>query len=109
MVQAEIVDFMLPDITIPVGATVVWTNRDEQGHTATSGKDGIFARFDDIGWDSGGLDLDESFSMTFTQPGVFPYTCRFHPWMNAVLTVGPSSGGTSGAGGGSSGSGDSGY
>ena len=102
-------DFELPDLNIPAGATVVWTNRDQQGHTATSGKDGVSVKFDNIGWDSGGLDLNESFSMTFTQPGVFPYTCRFHPWMNAILTVGPSSGDTSGVGAGRSGSGDSGY
>ena len=110
MVPAEIVDFILPDITIPAGATVIWTNLDEEGHTTTSGKDGISARFDDIAWNSRGLDLGESFSVTFALPGVFPYTCVFHPWMNAIVTVEASSSGqTSGAGGGSSGSGDPGY
>lgn len=107
MVRAEIVDFILPDITIPAGATVIWTNLDVEGHTTTSGKDGVSARFDDIAWDSRGLDPGESFSVTFAQPGVFPYTCKFHPWMNATVTVDPSSSGeTSGTGGVSSGGGD---
>ena len=110
MVQADIVDFILHDITIPAGVTVTWTNLDEEGHTTTSGKDGISPRVDDIAWNSRGLDLGESFSMTFDQPGVFPYTCVFHPWMNATVTVeASSSGAVSGAGGGSSGNGDAGY
>jgi len=86
-VQSDIVDFKLQEVTILSGTTVTWTNLDEQGHTSTSGKDGIFASYDNFSWKSGGLDLDESFSMTFDQPGVFPYTCRFHPWMNATVTV----------------------
>jgi plastocyanin len=81
-VQSDIADFKLQELTIPAGATVTWTNLDEQGHTSTSGKEGIFASYDNFSWKSGGLELDESFSMTFLQPGVFPFTCRFHPWMN---------------------------
>ena len=109
MVQADIVEVILPGIHISAGVTVVWSNLDEAGHTATSGQDGVSTSIGDISWDSGGLDMGEAFSMTFSQPGVFPYTCRFHPWMNATVTVIPSSGGASGASGGSSGSGDSGY
>ena len=107
VVQAEIADFTLPDIAIPAGATVIWTNLDGPFHTTTSGKDGISAQTADVSWDSSGLAMGKSFSVTFLQPGVFPYTCLFHPSMNATVTVDASSGGeTSGAGGGRSGGGD---
>ena len=82
--QADIIDFILPDITLDIGATVHWTNLDAAGHTATSGVEGIY---DGSGWDSRGLALNESFSHQFQQEGVFAYTCRFHPWMNATVTV----------------------
>jgi len=88
-VQADILDFTLPDLNIPVGATVVWTNLDEAGHTATLGQDGRSGSAGGMRWDSGGMDVGESFSQIFPQAGVFPYTCRFHPWMNATVTVGP--------------------
>ena len=77
-------DFILPDITVAIGATVQWTNRDSEEHTATPGADGIY---DGSGWDSNTLGLKQSFSHQFQQEGVFAYTCRFHPWMNATVTV----------------------
>ena len=88
-VQADIVEFILPDLNITVGATVVWINLDEAGHTVTLGQDGRSASTGGTGWDSGGLDVGESFNQTFPQAGIFPYACRFHPWMNATVTVGP--------------------
>ena len=82
--QADIFDFVLPDITVAAGVTVRWTNLDSEGHTATPGTDGIYDR---SGWDSQGLGLNRSFSHQFDDEGAFPYTCRFHPWMNATVTV----------------------
>lgn len=65
-------------ITVPVGTTVQWTNRDEETHTVTS-MTGSFG--------SRGLDLDEAYSYTFTTPGTYPYTCDLHPFMGGTIVV----------------------
>ena len=52
---------------------MVWINLDEAGHTVTLGQDGRSASTGGTGWDSGGLDVGESFNLTFPQAGIFPY------------------------------------
>lgn len=66
------------DITIPVGTTVTWTNRDITIHTTTS-LDGV--------WDSATLFPGDSYSFTFTTAGTFPYHCVFHAQMHGTVTV----------------------
>jgi plastocyanin len=79
-VKVEIENFLFQpsDISIPVGTTVIWTNRDGVPHTATS-NDGV--------WDSGNLSEGESFSFTFEEPGTYPYLCLIHPLMRGTVTV----------------------
>ena len=83
-VQSNIIDFVLQDLAIKAGDTVLWTNQGAATHTTTSGSDG---GFDGQGWNSPFLSTDESFSHTFTSAGSFPYTCTIHPFMNATVTV----------------------
>ena len=85
-VASDIKDFVLQDITIPVGTTVDWTNRDSAPHTTTSG-----IPSDPTGvWDSPFLSQEDSFPFTFNEEGTFQYFCRVHPdVMQAVITVGP--------------------
>ena len=64
-------------ITVPVGATVTWTNEDDEPHTVTA--TGVFA--------SPGLDYDETFSHTFTKPGSYTYSCALHPRMTGTVVV----------------------
>lgn len=64
-------------ITVPLGATVVWTNKDDVPHTVT--KDGMF--------DSGMLAQGDSWSYTFTEPGTYEYYCIPHPWMKGKVIV----------------------
>src|SRR2546421_9507026 len=59
-------------LTVPVGATVTWTNRDDIPHTSVS-TDGLFK--------SKVMDTDEKFSYTFTKAGTYPYFCSIHPKM----------------------------
>jgi plastocyanin len=56
-------------ITVPVGATVIWTNKGQRPHTVTA---------DDDSLDSGTLNNGGTFSQTFVQAGTFPFFCRFH-------------------------------
>lgn len=68
------------DITVVIGVnnTVVWANNDDMPHTVTA-LDGSF--------DSANLNPGKPFVHTFTNPGVFAYTCMYHRWMNGTVTV----------------------
>jgi plastocyanin len=65
-------------LTVPVGATVTWTNSDDIPHTAVS-TDGVFK--------SKVMDTDEKFSYTFTKAGTYPYYCSVHPKMTGKVVV----------------------
>jgi plastocyanin len=65
-------------ITVPVGATVTWTNRDDIPHTSVS-TEGVFK--------SKVMDTDEKFSYTFTKAGTYPYYCSIHPKMTGQVVV----------------------
>jgi plastocyanin len=65
-------------ITVPVGTTVTWVNRDDIPHTVVS-TDKVFK--------SKVLDTDEKFSFTFTKAGEYPYFCSIHPKMTGKVVV----------------------
>jgi plastocyanin len=66
------------NLTVPVGTTVTWTNRDDIPHTVVS-TDGVFK--------SKVQDTDEKFSYTFTKAGTYPYFCSVHPKMTGKIVV----------------------
>jgi plastocyanin len=65
-------------ITVPVGTTVTWTNKDDIPHTVVS-TDGVFK--------SKVTDTDEKFSYKFTAAGTYPYYCTIHPKMTGKVVV----------------------
>ncbi|MGA3349212.1 MAG: cupredoxin family copper-binding protein [Candidatus Sulfotelmatobacter sp.] len=65
-------------ITVGVGTTVTWTNRDDIPHTVVS-TDGVFK--------SKVRDTDEKFSYTFTKAGTYSYFCSVHPKMTGTVIV----------------------
>jgi amicyanin len=65
-------------LTVKVGTTVNWTNRDDIPHTVAS-KERLFK--------SKALDTDESYSYTFTTPGEYDYFCSLHPHMTGTIVV----------------------
>ncbi len=65
-------------LTVQVGTTVTWTNRDDIPHTVVS-TDKVFK--------SKVLDTDEKFSYTFTKAGEYPYFCSIHPKMTGKVVV----------------------
>ena len=67
-------------LTVSVGTTVTWTNRDDIPHTVTSSDD-------PRAFKSKVLDTDEKFSFTFTKAGTYPYFCSIHPKMTAKVIV----------------------
>jgi plastocyanin len=70
--------FTPASMTISVGTTVKWTNKESATHTVISDT-GIFT--------SGDLDKDQSFSFTFNNAGTFPYHCSKHANMTGSITV----------------------
>jgi plastocyanin len=65
-------------LTVAVGTTVTWVNRDDELHTATSST-GLFA--------SPGLDTGDVFSYRFNTPGTYVYVCALHPYMTGTIIV----------------------
>ena len=67
-------------LTVPLGTTVTWTNRDFDVHTVTA---------DDTPptFKSAGLDTDDSFSFTFSKAGTYSYHCALHPHMTGKIVV----------------------
>jgi plastocyanin len=65
-------------LTVAVGSTVTWTNRDSVGHTVTA---------DDGSFDSKTIANGDTFSHTFSQAGTFAYHCSIHTTMKATIVV----------------------
>ena len=65
-------------ITVKAGTTVAWLNADDTPHTVASSSK-LFK--------SKALDTDDSFSFTFTTPGVYQYFCSLHPHMTGTVVV----------------------
>jgi len=67
-------------LTVPVGTSVTWTNRDDIPHTVVSTDD-------PKSFKSKVLDTDEKFSFTFSKAGTYPYFCSIHPKMTGKVIV----------------------
>jgi plastocyanin len=65
-------------ITVAVGTTVTWINRDDIPHTVVSTEKVFKSKV---------LDTDEKFSYRFTKPGEYPYFCSIHPKMTGKVVV----------------------
>jgi Icc protein len=66
-------------ISVPVGASVEWTNHDDVPHVIMSAEKKFKSPV---------LDTDEQFSHTFDAPGTYDYFCSLHPKMTGRVTVG---------------------
>ena len=79
-VTIDIKDFAFgpEQVHVAVGATITWTNSDDQAHTATAS--GTF--------DTGSIAAGESASVTVDEAGTFDYICGFHPFMTGQVVVG---------------------
>jgi plastocyanin len=65
-------------LSVAVGTTVKWTNKDGVSHTVTSNT-GAF--------DSGNISSNGTFSFTFSAAGTYSYYCAVHPSMTAKVIV----------------------
>lgn len=74
--------FQPATIRVPRGTTITWINCEEsfadEPHTTTS---------DASIWDSVLLSPEDYYQRRFDEPGVFPYHCEPHPFMQATVIV----------------------
>jgi plastocyanin len=79
-IHIDVKNFMFAPMTMTVkaGATVTWTNSDQEPHTVVSSQ-GLFR--------SGAIDTGESFSFKFDKPGTYGYVCTIHPRMVGTVVV----------------------
>ena len=75
--------FTPADMTIPIGTTITWTNKDGFAHTVTSGTPGSPSGL----FDSGNVGANGQFSFKFTTAGTFKYYCKIHTMMTGTITV----------------------
>ena len=69
-----------PQINVPTGSIVSWTNSDSIQHTVTSDEQGLF--------DAGPIFPGDTFENVFDSAGEFGYHCAIHPFMTGVVMVG---------------------
>lgn len=71
-------EFQPQTITVPVGTTVTWKNRDQEEHTVTFDDGFSYMRLTALG---------ATANYTFTGPGTFSYYCDPHPEMTGKVIV----------------------
>ncbi len=79
-VSIEKYNYTPQEVTIRVGDTVKWVNREKRtSHSVLFPQEG--------GRESERMFPDESWQREFTQAGRYPYTCGPHPEMKGVVIV----------------------
>jgi plastocyanin len=79
-VLIENYQFLPNSLTVPIGTTLTWINKDSEVHTVTA--DNTPPTFK-----SPGLDTDDKFSFTFNKAGVYSYHCSLHPHMTGKIVL----------------------
>jgi plastocyanin len=78
--QIVIKSFMFTpmELKVKAGATVTWSNMDDEPHSVVSDT-GLFR--------SGAVDTHESYSFKFDKPGTYHFICSLHPQMSGTIVV----------------------
>ena len=72
--------FMPSPVTVPPGGAVTWTNNDEAAHSVSDSSP--------MGTpESKSLNKGDTFSITYPQPGTYPYVCGIHNYMQGSVEV----------------------
>ena len=80
-VGMEDIEYVPRDVTVKQGGTVTWTNSDSVTHTVTK-EGGPGPEFD-----SGNLNVDDTFEQKFDAAGKVDYVCTIHPNQTGTVTV----------------------
>lgn len=79
-VQIDIVNSQYgdPEITVPAGTVVTWTNSDPVPHNVEFKEHGIQGPM---------LRASQTYSIRFNEPGTYDYVCTPHPFMTGKVIV----------------------
>ncbi len=66
------------ELTVPVGATVTWVNKDDLPHSVVDKGKAFRSKV---------FDTNNSFSFTFANAGTYDYICGLHPQMTGKIVV----------------------
>jgi amicyanin len=66
------------ELTIPVGTTVTWVNKDDVPHNVVANNKAFRSKV---------FETDGSFSFTFANTGTYDYVCGVHPQMKGKIIV----------------------
>ncbi len=77
-VRIENFAFNPPNLSVPAGTTLRWTDYDLDYHTVSA---------DNGAFDSGHIQRGQSYQHTFNVPGTYTYDCMPHPYMTGTLTI----------------------
>jgi plastocyanin len=76
-------NYLPASVTVAKGGSVVWKNNDPVPHTVTATSVPLGAtRFD-----SGNMNPNATYTVTFTVSGTYNYVCSSHPWMHGTVVV----------------------
>jgi plastocyanin len=82
-VEVKVFQFRPGRLDVKAGASVTWVNQDDISHTVTAGvPEAPSGRFD-----AGLAGKGTSASVTFAEPGTYPYFCRRHQAMRGEIRV----------------------
>lgn len=70
--------FLPVETVVPAGTTLTWINFDAEDHSVVAL---------DLSFSSPVVKASETWSYTFTEPGVYAYLCDLHIEMEAVIAV----------------------
>jgi amicyanin len=77
-VKIENLTFSPVELTVPVGTTVTWVNKDEVPHNVVDKNKAFRSKL---------FETDGSFSFTFDNAGTYDYVCGVHPQMIGKIIV----------------------
>jgi plastocyanin len=72
--------FMPSPVTVSPGGTVTWTNNDEAPHSVSDASPMGTPK-------SKSLNKGDTFSITYSKPGTYPYVCGIHNYMQGSVEV----------------------
>ena len=70
-------------VSVAKGGKVTWTNNDPVPHTVTSTSVPSGAS----SFDSGNMNANATYTVTFNVDGTYLYKCSYHPWMHGTVIV----------------------
>ncbi len=76
-------NYLPASVTVAKGGSVVWRNNDPVPHTVTATTVPTGASH----FDSGNMNPNATYTVTFTVDGTYNYVCSYHPWMHGTVIV----------------------